>query len=281
MAFKTLKPARVSYMVQVIEKAIKGQNEAKNSLKEPLSATKPSQPPKKAYTYLKRHKNPDYDGGVKRLPFESCLYTTNGTKKAAENCAKEVHIKTRPKWFTDLMEWEVDQESGDMIPKGVYTSDDFKCSNGKKIKALDRFCNKYQPLYKSRKVSLFFLTFTRANYARLKWNTMSKLIVKYFKRLGIDVLGHIWTAEIGESTFNVTGNPLDLHWHYHICIATNRVNFKGKEIPPSLKFDSIWGQRTEIDFIKKNVRHYMAKYFAKCNSRVIGQRSYGISRKLK
>jgi hypothetical protein len=215
---------------------------------------------------------------VKRLPFESCLITTNGSKKKGSFQAKkgqkdvrEVHIKTRPKWYTDLMEWEVDQISGEMVPKGVYTSDDFKCSNGKKIKALDKFCKKYQPLYRSRKVSLFFLTFTRANYASLKWNTMSKLIMQYFKRLGIEVRGHIWTAEISDN----------LHWHYHICICTNRVDFSKTGIPPSLKFDSLWGQRTEIDFVKKNVRHYMAKYFAKCNSRAIGHRSYGISRKLK
>jgi len=271
MAFKHLKPIRASYMVQVIENDIKRQNKAQISLKKQFSDSIQRSKPKRAYTYLKRRKNPDYEGGVKRLPFESCLITTNGSRKKPENTPKEVHVKTRPKWYTDLMEYELDHASGEMIPKGIYTSDDFKCSNGKKIKALDRFCNKYQPLYKTKKVSLFFLTFTRANYSRMKWNTMSKLIMQYFKRLGIDVRGHIWTAEISDS----------LHWHYHICISTNRVNFKETGIPPSLKFDSLWGQRTEIDFVKKNVRHYMAKYFAKCNSRVIGQRSYGISRKLK
>ena len=261
-------------MVQVIENVIKGQNKAENALK----PSKPPYHPKKAYTYLKRRLNPEYEGGVKRLPFESCLLTTNGSKKKpsfqpenGQKDVREVHIKTRPKWHTDLMEWEIDQTSGEMHPKGVYTSDDFKCSNGKKIKALDKFCKKYQPLYRSHKVSLFFLTFTRANYANLKWNTMSKLIMQYFKRLGIEVRGHIWTAEISDN----------LHWHYHICICTNRVDFRETGIPPSLKFDALWGQRTEIDFVKKDVKHYMAKYFAKCNSRAIGHRSYGISRKLK
>lgn len=95
--------------------------------------------------------------------------------------------------------------------------------------------------------------------------------MQYFKRLGISVKGHIWTSEISDS----------LHWHFHICICTDRVDFRETGIPPLLKFDALWGQRTEIDFVKKNVRHYMAKYFAKCNSRIIGARSYGISRKLK
>ena len=132
---------RDSYMVQVIKNVTKVQNKALDGLKPSNSPHRP----KKAYTYLKRRLNPEYEGGVKRLPFESCLLTTNGTKKKGSFQAKkgqkdvrEVHIKTRPKWYTDLMEWEVDQTSGEMHPKGVYTSDDFKCSNGKKIKALDK-----------------------------------------------------------------------------------------------------------------------------------------------
>jgi hypothetical protein len=59
------------------------------------------------------------------------------------------------------------------------------------------------------------------------------------------------------------------------------VDFRKSGIPEELKFEDLWGQRTEIDFVKKNIRHYMAKYFAKHNSRAIGRRSYGISRKLK
>jgi hypothetical protein len=223
--------------------------------------------PGKAYSFLRHRENKDYDAGLRRLPFESCLIHTNGSRKYS----KEVWVKTRPRWYTDLMEWEIIPESGEVLAKGVYTTNDFKRSNNKKIKGLDRFCKKYQPLYSSKKVTLFFLTFTRANFARLKWNTMSKLVMQYFKRLGMDVLGHIWTAEISDS----------LHWHYHICVSTKRVDFRKSGIPEGLKFEDLWGQRTEIDFVKKNIRHYMAKYFAKHNSRAIGRRSYGISRKLK
>jgi len=258
-------------MTQVIEKPIKGQEIALKGSK--ISNTEPTR--QKVYSFLKRRENPEYDKGIVRLPFESCLNTTNGTKKGGQkqvnNSQKEVHVKTTPKWYTDLLMCELDQVSGELFPKEIYTSDDFKCSNGKKIKALDRFCAKYQPLYRLRRVSLFFMTFTRANHAKLRWGIMCKLVVKYFKRLGINVRGQIWTAEVSDS----------FHWHYHLCIATDRVNWKDSGIPPSLKFENLWGQRTEIDFVKKNVRHYMAKYFAKCNYRVIGFRSYGISRKLK
>lgn len=253
--------------MQVREKVIKGQNKAEISLKKPHTSSKP----KKAYTFLKRTKNPTYEEAIKRLSFEACLITTNGSKKQAKSTPKEIHVKTQPKWYTDLMEWEVNQDSGEMIPKGVYTSNDFKCSNGKKIKSLDRFCNYYQPLYKQKEVTLWFLTFTQANKAKIPFNTMSKIVVQYYKRLGIDVRGHIWTAEVSNN----------LHWHYHLCIATDRVKLEGGKFPELLKFDNIWGQYTDIDFVKKNIKHYMSKYFAKCDYRVIGSRSYGCSRKFK
>jgi hypothetical protein len=257
-------------MVQGIEIIRKVKDKPENGFKNENTAVQLGGP-KKVYSFLSRHKNPEYEDGIKCLPFESCLYTTNGSWKKPQNTPNEVFVKTKPKWFTDLMEWGIDQESGELSAKGVYRSDDFKCSNGKKIKALDRFCKKYQPLYRSKKVTLFFLTFTRANYARLSWNIMSKLVMQYFKKLGMNVLGHIWTAEISDS----------LHWHFHICLATNRVDFSKSGIPEELKFENLWGQRTEIDFVKKNVRHYMAKYFAKQNARIIGKRSYGMSRKFK
>jgi len=262
-------------MVQVIEKPIKVKNEPSNSLK-----TDSRSKEIRKYGYLNRRKNPDYEQGIIRRSFESCLNTTKGSKKTEQKHkeSREYHIKTRPKWFTDLLEYSVDPDTGEMIPKGVYTSDDFKVSNGKKIKALDRFCSKYQPLYKQRKVTLFFLTFTRADFANLEWKIMIKIIVQYFKRAGLNLRGHIWTSEIGTKTYDKTKNPKDLHWHYHVCICIDRKKFD--RIPKLIKFDNIWGQRTEIDFVKKNVRHYLAKYFAKNNARVIGARSYGISRKL-
>jgi hypothetical protein len=68
--------------------------------------------------------------------------------------------------------------------------------------------------------------------------------------------------------------------HYHVAIATNRVNLKGKKLPKLLQLERIWGCRTEIDFVKKNIEGYLRKYFAK-NSYVAEKfRSYGISRKL-
>jgi hypothetical protein len=42
-----------------------------------------------------------------------------------------------------------------------------------------------------------------------------------------------------------------------------------------MKLESVWGARTQVEFVRKNIRHYMAKYFAKENARIIGVRSFG------
>ena len=216
----------------------------------------------RAYEHLNTGKNPHYEAGLKDLPFESCLIHNK--------CNKIGKVRTRPKWLTSLAVFEPDSE-GYPIQVEVYETNDFKASNYRKIKALDKFCNYYQPLYKKKEVTLFFLTFTAMNKAKLSFKTMLKVIREYFKRIGFPIRGFIWTLEVSEN----------LHAHYHIAIATDRMNLKGKEIPELLKFDNIWGMRTEIDFVKKNVKHYMSKYFAKHNYRLEGFRSYGKSSKFK
>lgn len=235
----------------------------------------------KHYSFLNRTKNPLYESGLVPLEignpnnpfFESCLYTIKSDRFEPEISRKvfPVFIKTEPKYYTNLAEHEYDRETGELITKGVYQTNDFKVSNGKKIKRLDKFCNYYQPLYKERKVTLWFLTFTRANFSRLSFKQMNNIVKKYYQREKMPIRGFIWTYEISKDNF---------HWHYHLCIATDRVNLKGKGIPTKLKFNFLWGQRTELEFVKKDIRHYMAKYFSKCDFRLDRRiRSYGASKK--
>jgi hypothetical protein len=235
----------------------------------------------KHYSFLNRTKNPDFQAGLMPLEignpnnplFESCLYTIKSDRFEPKNDQKAstIFVKTQPKWFTNLLEQEYDKETGELLAKGVYQTNDFKTSNGKKIKKLDQFCNYYQPLYKERKVTLWFLTFTRANHSRLSFKQMNNIVKKYYKREGMDIRGFIWTYEISKDNY---------HWHYHLCLATDRINIKGKGLPTKLKFDFLWGQRTELEFVKKDIRHYMAKYFAKCDFRLDSRiRSYGSSKK--
>jgi len=220
------------------------------------------------YEYGGTLRNPDYEQGLKSLSFESCLL---------HNKCDRIIVETNPKWNTNLLKFQYDIEVQDYVPTEVYQTNNFKSANNRKIKALDRFCNKYQPLYESKKVTLFFLTFTNANKCR-PFKEMMNIISNYYKRTGYPILDYVWTSEISEG----------LHFHYHLCVATNRMNLKGKKIPKLLMFNKLWGQRTEIDFVKKNVKFYLSKYFAKNNSRakmintdnnkLTNVRSYGISK---
>jgi hypothetical protein len=229
---------------------------------------------KSAYTFNNRVKNPDYEKEIRFLPvygagqlLRSCLIHDN-----AEKLPPQVMVKRQPKWITSLNRFDVDTDTGEMIRNGKIQTNEIKQSNNTKIKALDKYCDWYQPLYQAKEVSLLFHTFTRANYASLTMREMIDNVKYHYKEmLDREVRGYIWTAEVSQ----------DLHWHYHLAVAIDRVNFSGKKIPDSMKFEDLWGQRTGVEFVRKNIRHYMSKYFAKDNARVIGTRSYGISRNLK
>jgi hypothetical protein len=62
-------------------------------------------------------------------------------------------------------------------------------------------------------------------------------------------------------------------------VKLKNANLEGAKLPKWMKADSIWGKRTQVEFVRKNIRHYMAKYFAKHNARIEGLRSYGMSTK--
>jgi hypothetical protein len=224
---------------------------------------------KKLYQHNSTTKNPNYEEGIRTLPFEPCLIHDKSHRfrykigQKSENDTPLLRVQTIPKWLTTLLVWR--KENNELIMEGVLQTNNFRASNHRKIKALDKFCNKYQPLYEKRKVTMLFLTFTRANYSK-PWLTMMHLIKEYFNREGNPILDYIWTAEVSEN----------LHFHYHLCIAINRVSWK--KIPKRYMFENLWGQRTEINFVKKNIKYYMSKYFAKSNFRIEGLRSYGISK---
>jgi hypothetical protein len=222
------------------------------------------------YHWLKTTKNPEYDNGLKSLPFESCLIHNFGNKFASENSPNSclVSVQTKPKYITQLAREKFNPKTDNWEGYSIIETNSFKQANHRKIKALNRFCEKYQPLYKDKKVTLYFLTFTRMNKARLTFKTMMRIVTQYFKRIDFPVKDYIWTLEVSEN----------LHAHYHLCLAVDRMQLKNGNIPKQLKFNKIWGQRTEIDFVKKNVRNYLSKYFAKNNYRLQGYYSYGISK---
>jgi hypothetical protein len=176
-----------------------------------------------------------------------------------------LNVKTGPKWVTNLYRERVNIETGEVLLAEVYDTNEIKSSNAGKIKRLDTFCRHFQPLYESKQISLLFYTLTQANMAKTDISGVMAALKKRFARRGIGFYGYVWTAEVSEN----------LHFHYHFCVAIDRLHLEGKRLPQWLKVYDVWGRRTQVAFVKKNVRRYMAKYFAKHNARVIGIRSYG------
>ena len=210
---------------------------------------------------------------AKRVRFESCLinHKSEETKTSKyQRLQREILIVERePKYLTTLDRVVIDVNTGE-INKFNYSTDSFKQSNHRKIKALDKFCSFYQPLYRKHKVSLFFVTLTAYDRAQIDIKQFIDAVKFRLKYNQHSVLGYIWTLEVSENN----------HAHYHMCFATERVHIVGGRIPGIFKFESLWGARTEIEFVKKNVRHYLSKYFAKHNYRLFEHRSYGMSNKL-
>ena len=212
---------------------------------------------------MRRTKNAEFDAGVKVLPLRSCLIHD----KSAVFRGAELYVKTRPKWLTDLFCEGFDVSTGESVSQEVYRTDEFKASNAGKIKRLDAFCGHFQPLYARGEVSLLFFTFTLANQAKTDIKRIVDVLKKRLKRRGVKMHGYIWTAEVSDN----------LHFHYHMAVAVDRLRVRGAKMPAWLKLDAAWGARTGVNFVKKNIRHYMAKYFAKHQARIIGIRSYGCS----
>ena len=217
------------------------------------------------FKFKNRSLNPTYETGLLVLPLRSCLIRNNSKNLIRGN--EQLILKKRPKWLTTMTYDQVDQESGELLLEGdIYQSDDFKAANSRKIRALDAFCDHFQPLYTKRQVSMLFHTFTQANQAKMPFREMLENVKYHYKeQLARPILGFIWTLEISEKH----------HVHYHLCTAISRLSVQ--EIPTTLKLEELWGRRTGVEFVRKNVKHYMAKYFAKSNARCMGMRSYGRS----
>jgi hypothetical protein len=215
----------------------------------------------KNYQYLRRKPNPEYLNGLINCPLRTCLIHNNSDRNFWQ-------IKTKAKWETDLLETSYNRENGEVLGQAVYTTDDLKSGNNRKIKAVDRFTDFFNPLYKFHKVSLLFFTLTIANQSRITIAQTIDILKKRCKRNNVNLKGYLWIIEV---------SPEGLHVHYHLVLATDRVNLKGGIIPDYFKLDNVWGARTQVGFVKKNVKYYLSKYFKKNNYRILGKRSYGIS----
>jgi len=211
-----------------------------------------------SYHFKSRQKNPEWST-EKLVPLRACLIRNNAEF--------EVYISRTPKWLTRFEKESVNIDSGEVVYSD-YLSDDFKASRNRKIKTVEKFCNFYEPLYQAREVSLLFHTFTRMNYSKQDMRRMLDNVKIRYGALKREIRGYIWVLEIPETN----------HVHYHLIVAIDR--YEVKEIPEQLKFDDLWGQLTNVEFIKKGIRVYLSKYLYKSNAKLLHKRSYAISRKL-
>lgn len=214
----------------------------------------------KGFFFLSRSINPEYDKGLKSVPLRSCLLHHNGA------VFREWIVKTKAKWQTDLLQTDFDRNTGEILGQSVYRTDDLTSGNNRKIKAVNRFCDHFKEPYRKRQVSLFFITLTAANQSKLTVRDCFKAFKKRLKRRGIKLHGYVWILEISDN----------LHVHYHALVATDRINFKGQSLPDFLKLNDLWGARCQIECVRKSVRYYLATYFTKNKSRILGKRQYGI-----
>jgi hypothetical protein len=220
-----------------------------------------------SYHFKSRRKNPEWSTD-KLIPLRSCLIRNKASK--IEN---ESYISETPKWFTTLEKENTDIETGEILYDD-YLTDDFKASKGRKIKTVNKFCDFYEPLYRARKVSLLFHTFTRLNYSKKDMKSMVECAKVRYKSLKRPIRGYLWALELKKNDRMESG----YHLHYHFVVAIDRIYVK--EIPEKLKFEDLWGQRTGVEFIKKSIRAYLSKYLYKSDARILSRRSYAISRKL-
>jgi len=212
------------------------------------------------YEHVGTIRNPEYESGLKDLPFESCLIHNKGNRI--------VRVRTAPKYLTTLAEFQYCDEGFPVLTREIETND-LRAGNHRKIKAVDKWCEYWQPKYQAKEISLLFYTLTRANKARMTIGDLLRILKMNLKRNNIELLDYLWIQEVSKG----------LHFHYHLTVAIPRISYK--TIPKFFKMDSYWGQRTQVSFVKKNIRFYLSKYFGKSAWRIDqGFRAYGKMRKL-
>lgn len=204
----------------------------------------------KGFWFLSRSVNREYESGLIRVPLRSCLLHHNSDRLWT--------IKSKPKWFTDLLQTNFDRNTGEVFGQSVYRTDCLTSGNKRKIAALNRLKNEFSDLYRKRKVSIFFYTFSIANENGVAISKAFDGIRKRFLRNGHPIRGYCWVLDIDKDSF---------HIHYHAIIVCERINCKGKKLPEWLKMDDLWKARCQVQF-GRSFNYYLAKYLAKNNWRV-------------
>lgn len=245
-----------------------------------------------SYQYLSRRKNESYDASKVAIPYRSKLALSNsvvdasrfglvymhnnvdkmGTPKRRSNIRHvvvqhPVMMSTQPRYFTTLMKYTHDMNTGEIIASEIVETNDTKARLNRRFRALKAFTNHFEPLYRQKKVTALFMTFTIANENAVKLRTVIDQFKKRCKRNGYPCRGYFWVLEISES----------LHVHYHAVFYIDRMNITGKKMPEWWKLDELWGARTNVVIVRRSVTGYLSKYLSKGYEKIEGSRMYGKS----
>jgi len=177
-----------------------------------------------------------------------------------------------PKNLTTLGVTKENLENGEIECYEHYT-DDFKACWNRQSKAVNEFCDFYEPLYRKKEVSVLFFTFTRWDCSKKSMSRMLDAVKTRLKALKWHLRGWLWVLELKKNDNMEFG----YHIHYHLVVAIDRV--KVKKIPEGLKLEKLWGQRTGVAFVYKGVRAYLCKELNKSDAKLLNKRSYSRSRK--
>ncbi|MBA7550989.1 hypothetical protein ES705_43522 [subsurface metagenome] len=233
-----------------------------------LQNTEPAKPQiVESYSFKDRFKNPEWSID-KLISLRPCLIRNKSSKIETVSFISEI-----PKWMTILEKEMINEETGEIIYED-YQTNDFKASKGRKIRTVNKFCDYYEPLFRKREVSLLFHTFTRLDYSKKDMITMMECAKRRYKALNRPIRGYLWALELKKNEKMNSGYNI----HYHLVVAIDR--YRVNKIPERLKFEDLWGQRTGVEFVRRSVRAYLSKYLYKSDCKLLGRRSYAISRNL-
>lgn len=132
---------------------------------------------------------------------------------------------------------------------------------------------------RNKKITLFFDTY--ASYSKFslieigfdfdvttKASDVLRVVKKNIARLNQDFLGYIWLVDKGTEYGTM---------HFHLVVACNKLDFKGKKLPKEMQF-KFYNKKIHSSFVKNNEK--LKQYLLKKKIYFIGKRKrvYGKSR---
>ena len=178
-------------------------------------------------------------------------------------------IQRTPKNLTVL---EVTKTNGNPDEGEVYEyyTNEFKASKWRRTQVIKEFFEFYAPVLRSEQMSIMSHTFTRTDYCSKDISTMLKCVKRRYGALKRQIRGYFWILEVSEND----------HIHYHLCVAIDRLDLLGRKIPKQLKFEDLWGQRTQVKFVySRGFANYLFKDLNKSDTKITQRRSYGRSQR--